>query len=78
MSTTKLAISQYLEKSGYADYKIQKSGEFFKVALWDIVTFEQVEKIRTGLQEICGKVSDPKFSWLERLDLHCGNVRFAK
>lgn len=78
MSTTKLAISQYLEESGYTNYKIQKSGEFFKVALWDIVTFEQAGKIKTELQEICGKIPDPKFSWLERLDLHCGNVRFAK
>jgi hypothetical protein len=78
MSTTKLAISQYLEKSGYKDFKIQKSGEFFKVQLWDIITFQNVEKIKTDLQKICGKISDPKFSWLERLDLHCGNVRFSK
>jgi hypothetical protein len=78
MSTTKLSIAQYLEDSGYNEFKIQKSGSFFNVSLWDIVTFDEVEKLRTELQEICGKIPDPKFSWLERLNFHCGNVRFSK
>jgi hypothetical protein len=78
MSTTKLSISYYLNGKGYTDFKISKSGDFFNIALWDVVTFDEVEKIRTGLQEICGKIPDPKFSFLERAQLHCGNVRFSK
>jgi hypothetical protein len=78
MTTTKLSISDYLTEHGYKDFKISKSGDFFNVALWDIVTFEEVEKTRTGLQEICGKIPDPKFSFLERVQLHCGNVRFKR
>lgn len=76
MSTTKFSISYYLSENGYKDFRIKKIGDFIHVSLWDIVTFDEVKKIKEDLNKICGKVSDPKFFWLDVLELHCGNVRF--
>jgi predicted ATP-dependent Lon-type protease len=78
MSTTKLSISQCLTEKGFKDFTIKKSGSFIHVSLWDIVTFEEVDKIRAELNEICGTLKDPKFNWLNVCEFHCGNVRFAK
>lgn len=78
MITTKLSVYQYLTENGYKDYTIKKSGCFIEVALWDIVTFEEVEKIKKSLNKICGKLNDEKFNWLDVCHLHCGNVRFVK
>jgi hypothetical protein len=78
MSTTKLSIAQYLSEKGYTDFTINKSGSFIKVQLWDIITFEEVDKIRDGLNAICGTLTDPKFNWLNVCEFHAGNVRFQK
>ena len=76
MSTTKITVFAYLTDRGFENFTIKKRGDFIDVCLWDDVTFERVEELKIGLNEICGKLSDPKFSWIERLNFHCGNVRF--
>ena len=70
-------VKQYLETSGFKDFKIQKSGEFLKISVWDAVTFERAEKIKGELNALCGTLKDPKYSWLNVCDIHFGNVRFC-
>jgi len=74
----KKEVFAYLKDRGFKDFNIKKSGSFIKVQLWDIVTFEQVEILRNGLNDICGKVDDPKYSWLDVCEFRCGNVRFTQ
>lgn len=73
----KAQVIQYLNKKGYKDFTVKRSGDFIHVSLWDIITFKEYGKIEADLENIVGTLSG-RFSWMNALKFRAGNVRFVK
>ena len=69
---------RYLYDRGFSftDYTISKKGSFIHITIKTPISIKLSEQITRELNVIIGKVEDPKFNFLNALDIHFSNVRF--
>lgn len=72
-----IEVINYLLVGGYKEFKVFVKSGFVHVELWDIISFEQCNKIKTELEKIAG-YHDKPYEWMSRLNFHAGNVRFKE